>query len=290
MPKKINLEDIATTYSQSDVESKWFSAWSEGGYFKPRNGKRDEAYSIIMPPPNVTGKLHAGHALDITTQDTLIRFKRMKGYETLWIPGMDHAGIATQSVVERMIYEKEGKTKADFTREEFVNRIWDWKHEYGGVINTQLRYLGASFDEDYAMFTMDPEANEAVRKFFVDMYNEGQIYQAEYIINWDPILQSAISDAEVEHAEVDGAFYHILYEVVGSDIKLEIATTRPETLLGDTAVAVNPNDDRFKHLIGQKAIIPFVNREVPIIGDEHVDIEVGTGCLKVTPTGGVALS
>lgn len=283
MPKKINLEDIATTYSQSEVETKWYSIWEDGGYFKPRKGKQDEAYSIIMPPPNVTGKLHAGHALDVTTQDALIRFKRMKGFETLWIPGMDHAGIATQSVVEKMIYETEGKTKHDFTREEFINRIWDWKDEYGGIIHKQQRFLGASPDWDYSIFTMDSEANEAVRKFFVDMYNEGKIYQAEYIINWDPVLQSAISDAEVEHAEVDGAFYHILYDVVGSDIKLEIATTRPETLLGDTAVAVNPNDDRFSHLIGQKAIIPFVNREVPIIGDEHVDIEMGTGCLKVTP-------
>ncbi len=283
MAKQIEQDKLPTTYSPQEVEQKWYKIWDEGKYFKPKKGKQNEAYCIIMPPPNVTGKLHEGHALDVATQDTLIRFKRMKGFETLWLPGMDHAGIATQSVVEKMIYEEEGKTKFDFGREKFIDRVWEWKDEYGGIIANQQRFLGASCDWDYSMFTMDPEANEAVRTFFVNMYNEGKIYQSDYIVHWDPVLQSAISDAEVEHEEVQGAFYHILYPVVGEDIKLEIATTRPETLLGDTAVAVNPDDDRFKHLIGKKAIIPFVNREVPIVGDHHVDLEKGTGCLKVTP-------
>lgn len=283
MNKIIDTENLSKIYSPSDVEQKWYSKWENGGYFKPRMGKQNKSYCIIMPPPNVTGKLHAGHALDVATQDTMIRFKRMKGFETLWLPGMDHAGIATQSVVEKMIFEKEKKTKKDFTREEFVNRIWQWKEESGGIIHKQQRFLGASPDWNYSMFTMDPEANEAVRTFFVQMYNEGLIYQSDYIVHWDPVLQSAISDAEVDHEEVQGAFYHILYPIIDSEQKLEIATTRPETLLGDTAVAVNPNDPRFSHLIGKKVKIPFCHREVPIIGDEHVDLEMGTGCLKVTP-------
>lgn len=283
MTKIIDSENLSKVYAPSDVEQRWYQQWEGGGYFKPKKGKQNRSYCIIMPPPNVTGKLHAGHALDVATQDTLIRFKRMKGFETLWLPGMDHAGIATQSVVEKMIFEKEKKTKNDFTREEFINRIWQWKEESGGIIHKQQRFLGASPDWDYSMFTMDPEANEAVRTFFVQMYNEGLIYQSDYIVHWDPVLQSAISDAEVDHEEVKGAFYHILYPISGSEQHLEIATTRPETMLGDTAVAVNPNDPRFNKLIGKKVIIPFCQREVPIIGDEHVDLEMGTGCLKVTP-------
>ncbi|WP_417337322.1 valine--tRNA ligase [Halobacteriovorax marinus] len=277
------MNNISTTYSPNEVENKWYKMWEDGKYFRPRPGKTGESYCIIMPPPNVTGRLHAGHALDVTNQDTLIRWKRMKGFEALWLPGMDHAGIATQSVVEKQVQAEEGKTRHDFSREEFLEKIWKWKEEYGGIIAQQQKTMGASPDWDYSMFTMDPEANEAVRKVFVMLYNEGLIYQSDYIINWDTVLQSAISDAEVEHKEVSGAFYHILYSVKDSDIKLEIATTRPETLLGDTAVAVNPNDERFSHLIGKKAIVPICNREVPIVGDEHVDIEMGTGCLKVTP-------
>lgn len=275
--------ELSKTYEPKDVEKKWYPIWEKGKYFSPRPGKQKKAYTIIMPPPNVTGVLHMGHALDATTQDALIRFKRMKGYEALWLPGMDHAGIATQSVVEKKVWEEEKKTRHDYDRETFLKKIWEWKDKHGGVIAEQLRGLGASPDWDYFIFTMDKEANEAVRKVFVDLYNEGLIYQADYIVNWDPILQSAISDAEVEHEEVKGAFYHILYPVKNSDIKLEVATTRPETLLGDTAVAVNPNDDRFKHLIGKTAVVPICNREVPIIGDDYVDMEKGTGCLKVTP-------
>ncbi len=283
MTTDTELNELPKTFSPEDSQNKWYDIWEKSGAFKPRQGKRGETYCIIMPPPNVTGRLHAGHALDATTQDILTRFKRMKGYETLWLPGMDHAGIATQSVVEKMVYDKEKKTRHDFTREEFLKKIWEWKDEYGGIIANQQRAIGASADWNYALFTMDKNANDAVKKAFVDYYNEGLIYQADYIVNWDPELRSAISDAEVEHKEVVGAFYHILYKVVGSAEQLEIATTRPETMLGDTAVAVNPNDDRFKHLIGKKAIVPIIDREVPIIGDTHVDIEKGTGCLKVTP-------
>lgn len=275
--------ELSSTYSPQEIEAKWYPLWENGKYFKPRPGKAKEAYCIIMPPPNVTGILHAGHALDVTTQDALTRFKRMKGFETLWLPGMDHAGISTQSVVEKMLFEQEGKTRHSISREEFLEKIWFWKDEYGGKIAHQQRKLGASPDWDYSMFTMDPEANQAVRKFFVDLFNEGLIYQSDYIVNWDPELQSAISDAEVEHKEVQGAFYHILYKVKDSEETVEIATTRPETLLGDTAISVHPEDERYQHLIGKTAIVPLCGREIPIIADDYVDREKGTGCLKVTP-------
>jgi valyl-tRNA synthetase len=275
---------LPKTFDPTGVEDKWYKQWKEGNYFKPRpstNGK--EPYSILMPPPNVTGKLHMGHALNHTIIDILIRFKRMQGHETLWVPGQDHAGIATQAKVEQKLFKEQGKTKHDFGREKFLEEVWKWKEEYGGHIIEQFQKLGDSCDWDYFTFTMDETPNKAVKKFFVDMFNEGLIYQSDYIINWDPVLQSAISDAEVDHKEVNGNFYHLHYRVKDSNQVLEIATTRPETLFGDTAVAVNPNDDRFEHLIGKMAIIPICNREVPIIADEHVDMEVGTGCLKVTP-------
>lgn len=275
--------EIPKTYSSEEVEQKWYQQWEKGGHFKARPGKAGETYSIVMPPPNVTGILHMGHALDVVTQDALIRFKRMKGFETLWLPGMDHAGISTQSVVEKMIFESEGKTRHDLDREDFLARIWKWKEEYGGRIFDQQKRMGASPDWDMSVFTMDPEANEAVKTIFVDLYNEGLIYQADYIVNWDTVLQSAISDAEVEHKEVQGNFYHIKYQVKETGEWLEIATTRPETLLADTAVCVHPEDERFAHLIGKHAVVPLCNREVPIIADEHVDREKGTGCLKVTP-------
>lgn len=275
--------ELATTYSPKDVEKKWYTTWEKGNYFKPKKGKTDKAFCIIVPPPNVTGRLHAGHALDVTTQDSLIRFKRMKGYETLFLPGLDHAGISTQSVVEKMVFEQEKKTRRDFSREEFVKKIWAWKEEYGNVILDQQRAMGASCDWDYLTFTLDPIPNKAVKKFFCDMYNQKMIYQSDYIVNWDPMLQSAVSDAEVEHKEVAGNFFHIKYRIKDSENTLEVATTRPETLFGDTAIAVNPNDERFKHLIGKIAIVPLCEREVPIIGDDHVDLEKGTGCLKVTP-------
>ncbi len=278
-----NLDSLPTTYSAENAEKKWYQIWKDGKYFKPKMGKANESYCIIMPPPNVTGILHMGHALDVTTQDTLTRFKRMKGYETLWLPGMDHAGIATQNVVEKLVYKEEGKTIHDFSREDFLKKIWSWKEEYGGKIATQQESLGASCDWDYSIFTMDDHPNKAVKKFFVQMYNEGLIYQSDYIVNWDPELQSAISDAEVEHKEVKGAFYHLLYKIKETGETVEIATTRPETMLGDTAIAVHPKDERFKHLIGKTAIVPLCEREVPVIGDSYVDMEKGTGCLKVTP-------
>jgi valyl-tRNA synthetase len=277
------MNELSTTYSPKQVEEKWYPIWEKSGDFKPKPGKAKKPYCIIMPPPNVTGILHMGHALDITTQDTLIRYKRMKGFEALWLPGMDHAGIATQSVVEKMLIEKEGKSRHDISREEFLEKIWTWKEEYGGRIVGQQKKMGSSADWDYSIFTMSNEANEAVSTFFVDMYNKGLIYQSDYIVNWDPIIQSAISDAEVEHKEVQGHFYHFNYLVKDSEEKLEIATTRPETLFGDTAVCVHPEDERYKHLIGKTAIVPLCGREVPILADEHVDIEKGTGCLKVTP-------
>jgi valyl-tRNA synthetase len=277
------MQELSKTYSPEGIENKWYDIWLKNNCFKPVKKAKSKPYTIVMPPPNVTGKLHMGHALDNSTQDALIRFKRMKGYEALWIPGTDHAGIATQAVVEKKIYKEEKKTKHDLGRDEFLKRIWAWKNEYGGHIKEQLTKLGVSCDWDYYTFTMDEVPNKSVRQFFVDMFNQGLIYQSDYIVNWDPILQSAISDAEVEMKEVKGAFYHIHYKVKDHKDVLTVATTRPETMFGDTAVAVNPNDDRFEHLIGKTAIIPLCNREVPIIADEHVDMEMGTGCLKVTP-------
>lgn len=276
--------ELPKTYSPEGIEDKWYQTWMLKQSFKPKKGKQNETFTLIMPPPNVTGKLHMGHALDATTQDVLTRYKRMKGFETLWIPGTDHAGISTQAVVEKLIYKTEKKTKHDLGRDEFLKRIWAWKEQYGAEIVNQQKKMGVSCDWDYSTFTMDEVPNKAVRKFFVKLYNEGLIYQSDYIVNWDPILQSAISDAEVDHKEVKGNFYSVKYKVKEDpNIELIIATTRPETMFADTAVAVNPNDERFKDLIGKTAIVPICNREVPIIGDEHVDIEKGTGCLKVTP-------
>jgi len=279
----MNQTELSTTYDPKSVEEKWYKTWQDQAYFKPRPGKQNKAFTIIVPPPNVTGKLHAGHALDITTQDALIRFKRMKGFETLYLPGLDHAGISTQSVVEKMCLETEKKTRREYPREEFVEKIWKWKEEFGSIILDQQKKMGASCDWDYLVFTLDKIPNLAVKTFFKSMYDRGLIYQSDYIVNWDPVLQSAISDAEVEHLDVQGNFYHLKYQVEGSDEFLVVATTRPETLFGDTAVAVHPADERFKHLIGKNAIIPLCDRIVPIIGDEHVDLEKGTGCLKVTP-------
>lgn len=276
--------ELPKTYSPEGTEDKWYQTWLDKQSFKPKKGKQNQTFTMIMPPPNVTGKLHMGHALDATTQDVLTRYKRMKGFETLWIPGTDHAGISTQAIVEKLIYKTEKKTKHDLGREEFLKRIWAWKEEYGAEIVNQQKKMGVSCDWDYATFTMDEVPNKAVRKFFVKLYNEGLIYQSDYIVNWDPILQSAISDAEVDHKDVKGHFYSVKYKVKEDEnVELIIATTRPETMFADTAVAVNPNDERFKDLIGKTAIVPICNREVPIIGDEHVDIEKGTGCLKVTP-------
>ena len=275
--------NLPTTFDPADAQSKWYDVWLSNKSFKPKKGKQNKTFSIMMPPPNVTGKLHMGHALDATTQDTLVRYKRMKGFETLWIPGTDHAGISTQAVVEKLLWKEERKTRHELGREEFLKRVWSWKEEYGNEIVNQQKKMGISCDWDYSTFTLDEVANKAVKKFFVMLYNEGLIYQSDYIVNWDPVLQSAISDAEVDHKDVKGFFYHVKYKIKETGEEIIIATTRPETMFADTAVAVNPTDDRFNHLIGKTAIVPICNREVPIIGDEHVDIEKGTGCLKVTP-------
>lgn len=275
--------NLPTTFDPANAQSKWYDVWLSNQSFKPKKGKQNKTFSIMMPPPNVTGKLHMGHALDATTQDTLVRYKRMKGFETLWIPGTDHAGISTQAVVEKLIWKEERKTRHELGREEFLKRIWSWKEEYGNEIVNQQKKMGISCDWDYSTFTLDEVPNKAVKKFFVMLYNEGLIYQSDYIVNWDPVLQSAISDAEVDHKDVKGFFYHVKYKVKETGEEIIIATTRPETMFADTAVAVNPTDERFSHLVGKTAIIPICNHEVPIIGDEHVDIEKGTGCLKVTP-------
>lgn len=276
--------NLPKTFDPKLTEDKWYNKWLENKCFAPKPGTKKETFTILMPPPNVTGKLHMGHALDATTQDTLIRFKRMKGYETLWIPGTDHAGISTQAVVEKLIWKQEKKTRHDLGRDEFLKRVWEWKEEYGNEIINQQKKLGVSCDWDYSTFTLDDIPNKAVKKFFVMMFNEGLIYQSDYIVNWDPVLQSAISDAEVEHKEINGFFYYVRYKIKEDpEAELVIATTRPETMFADTAIAVNPNDERFHSLIGKTAIIPICNREVPIIGDEYVDITKGTGCLKVTP-------
>ncbi len=276
--------NLPKTFDPKAAEDKWYAKWLENKCFKPRPGKKKETFTVLMPPPNVTGKLHMGHALDATTQDALIRYKRMKGFETLWIPGTDHAGISTQAVVEKLLWKQEKKTRHDLGREEFLKKVWEWKEQYGSEIVNQQKKMGVSCDWDYSTFTLDEIPNKAVKKFFVMLFNEGLIYQSDYIVNWDPVLQSAISDAEVEHKDVKGNFYHVRYKVKEDPtIELIIATTRPETMFADTAVAVNPDDERFKDLIGKTAIVPICNREVPIIGDEHVDIEKGTGCLKVTP-------
>ena len=275
--------NLPTTFEPAEAENKWYDIWLKNKSFKPKKGKQNKTFTIMMPPPNVTGKLHMGHALDATTQDTLIRYKRMKGFETLWIPGTDHAGISTQAVVEKLLWKEEKKTRHDLGRDEFLKKVWSWKEEYGNEIVNQQKKIGVSCDWDYSTFTLDEVPNKAVKKFFVMLYNEGLIYQNDYIVNWDPILQSAISDAEVDHKDVKGFFYHVKYKVKETGEEIIIATTRPETMFADTAVAVNPEDERFSHLVGKTAIIPICNREIPIIGDEHVDIEKGTGCLKVTP-------
>ena len=244
--------------------------------------KSKNPFTIVIPPPNITGQLHMGHALDNTMQDILIRFKRMQGYNTLWQPGTDHASIATEvKIIEKL--KEEGLTKEDLGREAFLERAWDWKKEYGGRIISQLKKLGSSCDWDRERFTMDEGCNKAVEEVFVNLYNKGLIYKGNRIINWCPVCKTTISDAEVVYEEQAGHFWHINYPVVGSDEMVEIATTRPETMLGDTAVAVHPDDERYQHLIGKKVILPIVGKEIPVVADEYVDMEFGTGVVKITP-------
>ena len=275
-----NLE----TYNPHDIEQKWYEKWEERGYFKASPDATKEPFSIVMPPPNVTGQLHMGHALDNTLQDILIRFKRMQGYNAVWIPGTDHAGIATQIKVEEMLTKDEGKSRYDLGREEFVKRVWQWKHEYGNTIVNQIKHLGASCDWSRERFTLDEGCSAAVREVFVSLYEKGLIYRGFRITNWCPRCHTALSDIEVEHEPEQGNLYYINYPVVDADdLFVTIATTRPETMLGDTAVAVNPKDERYAHLVGKKLRVPLINREIPVIADEYVDPEFGTGCVKITP-------
>jgi valyl-tRNA synthetase len=275
--------ELAKGYEPHDVEKRWYAEWESKGYFHAAATSDKKAYSIVIPPPNVTGALHMGHALNNTLQDILCRWKRMQGYNVLWMPGTDHAGIATQNVVERQL-AAEGKDRHELGREEFIERVWKWKAESGGQIIGQLKRLGASCDWERERFTMDEGLSKAVRKVFVSLYKEGLIYRANRLINWCPRCHTALSDIEVEHEDKKGHLWHIRYPIVGQPGKfLIVATTRPETMLGDTAVAVNPYDERYQNLVGEKVVLPLVNREIPIIADSYVDHEFGTGVVKITP-------
>ncbi len=277
MPKELEKQ-----YNPHGAEDRIYKMWTDGGYFIP-TGKKGKPYSIVIPPPNVTGQLHMGHALDETLQDILIRYKRLSGYDALWVPGTDHAGIATQIKVEENLRKEEGLTRYDLGREKFLERVWDWKNKYGDRIISQLKKLGCSCDWTRERFTMDEGCSEAVKEVFVNLYEKGLIYRGNRIINWCPHCATALSDAEVEYSEQAGAFWYIKYPVKDSDEYLTVATTRPETLFGDTAVAVNPEDERFAHLVGKTLILPLVGREIPIIADEYVEKDFGTGCVKITP-------
>ncbi len=277
-------KELAKSYQPSEVEDRIYDFWLKGNYFHAEPNSKQEPFSIVIPPPNVTGQLHMGHALDDTLQDILIRYKRMQGYSTLWMPGTDHAGIATQIKVEEQLRVNEGVTRYDLGREKFLERVWEWKDKYHSRIISQLRKMGASCDWERERFTMDEGCSKAVKEVFVNLYNKGLIYQGNRIINWCPHCRTALSDAEVEFEEQDGFFWHINYPIVGEPGKfVEIATTRPETMLGDTAVAVNPNDPDTAHLAGKKLILPLVGREIPVVADEMVEIGFGTGCVKITP-------
>ena len=275
------MMEIETKYNHSKIEENKYENWKKAGYFNSGDKSKDP-FCIVIPPPNVTGKLHLGHAMDVSIQDIIIRYKRLQGFDCLWLPGMDHAAIATEAKVVKKLKDM-GIDKYEYGREKFLEACWDWTHEYGGNIRDQWGKVGISVDYNKERFTLDEGLNRAVTKVFVDYYNEGIIYRGEKIINWDPQAQTALSNEEVLYKDVEGAFYHLKYMVEGSDEYLDVATTRPETLFGDTAVAVNPEDERYKHLIGKNVILPIVNKLIPIIGDEHADPEFGTGCVKITP-------
>ena len=275
--------ELGKTYSPTEIEDKWYKIWEEKGYFNAQHNSEKPGYSIAIPPPNVTGILHMGHMLNNAIQDSIIRYKRMSGFETLWIPGMDHAGIATQNKVERMLKE-EGTSKEEIGYDEFLRRTWEWKEKHGGLITKQLRKLGVSLDWDRERFTMDEGLSRAVKEVFIKLYNDGLIYRGEYIVNWCPHDKTALADDEVNHIDKKGKIWEIKYRIKDTDDYVIIATTRPETMLGDTGVAVNPNDERYKHLIGKKVILPLMNREIPVVADEYVDIEFGTGVVKMTPS------
>ena len=278
-----SYNELPKVYSPSEFEDRIYQNWCDKGYFTPDVNNPSPSFSVVIPPPNVTGQLHMGHALDETLQDILVRYKRMQGFNTLWVPGTDHAGIATQIKVEEQLRVNEGLTRYDLGREKFLERVWDWKHQYGNRIISQLKKLGASCDWTRERFTMDEGCSKAVREVFVNLYDKGLIYRGNRIINWCPHCITALSDAEVDYSEQDGFFWHIRYPIKDEDGFVEIATTRPETMFGDTAVAVNPNDEATKHLIGKTLILPLVNREIPVVADDYVEIGFGTGCVKITP-------
>ena len=276
------MRELPKTYDPKTVEKKIYKMWLDGGYFKAECDPDKTPFCIVIPPPNVTGQLHLGHAFDDSIQDVLIRYKRMKGFAALWIPGTDHAGIATQIKVEEKLRE-EGLTRFDLGRDRFLERVWAWKEQYGSRILEQLQTLGCSCDWSRLRFTMDDICARAVREVFVSLYEKGLIYKGNRIINWCPKCTTALSDAEVEYVEKPGHLWHIRYPVKDSDEYVIVATTRPETMLGDTAVAVHPDDERYTHLVGRTCILPLVGREIPIIADEYVDMAFGTGCVKMTP-------
>ena len=276
-------KELAKVYNPKEMEDRIYQNWMDKGYFHAKVNPDKKPFTIVMPPPNVTGQLHMGHALDNTMQDILIRFKRMQGYEALWQPGTDHAAIATEvKVIEKL--KEQGIDKDEIGREEFLKYAWAWKEEYGGKIINQLKKMGSSADWERERFTMDEGCSRAVEEVFLKLYEKGYIYKGSRIINWCPVCQTSISDAEVEHTDQKGHFWHIRYPVVGEEGQyVEIATTRPETMLGDTAVAVNPKDERYAHLVGKMLKLPLTDRQIPVIADEYVDMEFGTGCVKITP-------
>ena len=277
-------KELPKVYEPREVEGRVYEMWEKNGCFKGRRDPDKRPFTIVMPPPNVTGQLHMGHAMDCTLQDILIRFKRMQGYAALWVPGTDHAGIATQIKVEEELRKSEGLTRYDLGREKFLERVWDWKHKFGNRIVEQQKKLGASCDWSRARFTMDEGLSNAVRHVFVSLYNKGLIYKGSRIINWCPHCVTALSDAEVEYKEKPGHLWHIRYPIAGEEGRyVTVATTRPETMLGDTGVAVNPEDGRYRDIVGKKCILPLVNKEIPIVADAYVDMEFGTGCVKMTP-------
>ncbi len=275
--------EIPKTYDWNRVESRWYDFWETGGYFRADPDSSAPSFVIVMPPPNVTGSLHMGHMLDHTVHDVIIRRKRMQGFNTLWLPGTDHAGIATQNVVEKQLRE-DGLTRHDLGRDKFVEKVWEWKSEYGDLITKQIRRIGDSCDWSRERFTLDKGLSAAVREVFVRLYEEGSIYRGERLINWCPRCRTALSDLEVEYKSLEGKLYHIRYRIEGSREEfVEIATTRPETMLGDTAIAVHPEDERYAHLKDRSAQLPLVGRKLPFIPDDVVDREFGTGAVKVTP-------
>ncbi|MFR5684617.1 MAG: valine--tRNA ligase, partial [Clostridia bacterium] len=275
-------EKLEDKFNPKDFEEEIYTRWEKEDCFKPSMDKTKQSYTIVMPPPNITGKLHMGHALDNTIQDILIRTKRMQGYNTLWLPGTDHAAIATEAkIVAKM--KEEGLTKEGLGRDKFLERAWDWKKEYGGTIVKQLKKLGCSCDWTRERFTMDEGLSKAVQKVFIDLYNKGLIYKGKRMINWCPYCNTSISDAEVEYEEEKAHLWHIRYQITGTNDYLIVATTRPETMLGDTGVAVHPSDERYKDLVGKTCILPIMNKEIPIIADHFVEKEFGTGCVKLTP-------